>query len=79
MFTIIILATLIHDSDQSVSKLRRKLIKKSYKRVLEGADVGVCGLTWWKKPGKTTDLGWATTTLPHVYTRVDEHPYLSRA
>ena len=35
MFTIIILETLIHDSDQSVSKLRRKLIKKSYKHVLK--------------------------------------------
>ena len=30
-----------------------------------------CGHTWWRKPenqGKTTDLGRATTTLPHADT-----------
>ena len=42
----------------------------TYKHVLEGADFGVTGLTWWRKPenlGKTTDLEQATTTLPHAY------------
>ena len=32
-----------------------------------------CGHTWWKKPenpGKTTDLGRATTTLPHADTEI---------
>ena len=31
----------------------------------------VCGLTWWRKleyPEKTTDIGRATTTLPHADT-----------
>ena len=32
-----------------------------------------CGQMWWRKPehpGKTTDLGWATTTLSHALTRI---------
>ena len=32
-----------------------------------------CGHTWWRKPenpGKTTDLGRATTTLPHADTGI---------
>ena len=36
----------------------------TYKRVLEGTDVGVCGLTLWKKQKnleKTTNLGRAPT------------------
>ena len=28
----------------------------TYKRILEGADVGVCGLAWWRKLGKTLTL-----------------------
>ena len=49
----------------------------TYKRVLEGAVLAFCGHTWWGKlenPGKTTDLGRATTilemqikTLPYLY------------
>ena len=39
----------------------------TYKHVLEGADVGVCGFAWLRKlenPGKTTNLG----SLPcHMY------------
>ena len=41
--------------------------------IIEGANVGVCGLTWWRRPKKTaetTDLGQATTNLPHAYYRV---------
>ena len=46
---------------------------ETYKRVLEGVDVCVCDLTWWRKPenlGKTTDLEQATTSLPDAYTRI---------
>ena len=35
--------------------------------------LALCGHTWWRKPakpGKTTDLGQATTTLPHADTRI---------
>ena len=42
----------------------------TYKHVLEGGDVGVGGPTWTKPENmeKTTELGWATTTLLHAYT-----------
>ena len=47
--------------------------QRTYIRVLEGTDVGeFCGHTWWKPEnlGKTTDLGRATTTLPHADTGI---------
>ena len=38
--------------------------------VLEGADVGICGLTLWRNPeiqGKSIDLGQVTATLTCLY------------
>ena len=35
--------------------------------------LALCGQTWWRKPenpGKTTEPGRATTTLPHALTRI---------
>ena len=44
----------------------------NYKRIIVGADVGVCDLMWWRKLenlGKITDVGQATTILKYVYLR----------
>ena len=41
--------------------------------VLEGVDVGVCGLMWWRKPenlGKTTDIGLGTTSPASIEVQV---------
>ena len=40
---------------------------------LKARMLALCGPTWWRKPenpGKTTEPGRATTTLPHALTRI---------
>ena len=44
--------------------------QRTYRRVLEGADVGVLWRRKPEDPGKTNDLGRATITRPHAYTNV---------
>ena len=50
-------------------RLHRTLMELISLRVFDGWMLAFCGLTWWKKPEylvETTDLGQATTTLPHA-------------
>ena len=44
---------------------------------LKARIMGLCGQTWWREPeypGETTDIGWATTTLPQALVRIEAGP-----
>ena len=52
-------------------QLHRKLVELIY-AFLKVQILAIYGPTWWRIPGKTTDLKWMTTTLPQALAWITE-------